>query len=120
MAVPFSRPAYPGSRRRSQQARTQQSQQQTQQNSGRHPITRFLDGQGGIRLDQLSLTSRIAFYALYEAWRLLMDLTQQSTQSLSDQTSQPSQNYNSATSGKLMMKKNQHGKKKFFHQHKIF
>ena len=114
MAVPFSRPAYPGSRRRSQQARTQQSQQQqqSQQNSGRHPITRFLDGQGGIRLDQLSLTSRIAFYALYEAWRLLMDLTQQSTQSLSDQTSQPSQHYNSATSGKLIKKK--YHEKNFF------
>ena len=69
MAVPFSRPAYPDHRRSSR--RPQAASQQPAQ----HPITRFLDGRGGIRLDQLSLTSRIAFYALYEAYRLLMDLT---------------------------------------------
>ena len=88
MAVPFSRPAYPGgSRRRSQQQRAQQTQQP--QTTSQRQITRFLDGQGGIRLDQLSLTSRIAFYALYEAYRLLMDLTQQSQQS--NGTQQPQQ-----------------------------
>jgi hypothetical protein len=43
-----------------------------------HPISRFLYGDGQIHLDSLSLTSRIAFYALYEAWRLLQDLTQAS------------------------------------------
>merc|ERR1712141_850544 len=86
MAVPFSRPAYPGSRRRAQQAHPRSQQQQTtqqQQQNNRHPITRFLDGQGGIQLDQLSLTSRIAFYALYEAYRLLTDLTQSSQQRIS-------------------------------------
>lgn len=86
MAVPFSRPAYPGSRRRAQQAHPrsqQQTTQQQQQQNNRHPITRFLDGQGGIQLDQLSLTSRIAFYALYEAYRLLTDLTQSSQQRIS-------------------------------------
>merc|ERR1711884_729446 len=65
MAVPFSRPAYPRARR----PRDQPQQPQA------HPITRFLEGRGGIRLDQLSFTSRVAFYALYEAYRLLMDLT---------------------------------------------
>ena len=69
MAVPFSRPAYPRPPRRNQ---TNQNQNQVQ---NQHPITRFLDGRGNINLDQLSLTSRIAFYALYEAYRLLMDLT---------------------------------------------
>ena len=86
MAVPFSRPAYPGSRRRAQQAHPRSQQptttSQQNQNNNRHPITRFLDGQGGIRLDNLSLTSRIAFYALYEAYRLLTDLTQSSQQSI--------------------------------------
>lgn len=78
MAVPFSKPAYPGGapRRRRPQQQQQQEQQQQQQE---HPITRFLHGQGGIQLDQLSLTSRIAFYALYEAWRLLQDLTNTNT-----------------------------------------
>ena len=59
MAVPFSRPAYPRARR---------PREQPQQPQG-HPITRFLEGRGGIRLDQLSFTSRVAFYALYEAYR---------------------------------------------------
>ena len=76
MAVPFSRPAYTGHYRARQARAQQQQQQQQQQNQAQqHPITRFLDGRGGIRLDQLSLTSRIAFYALYEAYRLLVDLT---------------------------------------------
>ena len=89
MAVPFSRPAYPGgSRRRSQQQRAQQTQQP--QTTSQRQITRFLDGQGGIRLDQLSLTSRIAFYALYEAYRLLMDLTQPQSQQSHNRT-QPQQ-----------------------------
>lgn len=65
MAVPFSRPAYP---RRPQPS-------QNQRPNPRPSITSFLNGQSGIQLDQLSLTSRIAFYALYEAYRLLMDLT---------------------------------------------
>ena len=73
MAVPFSKPAY-NAHYRARQARAQQQQaQQSQQHQNQ--ITRFLDGNGGIRLDQLSLTSRIAFYALYEAYRLLVDLT---------------------------------------------
>ena len=100
MAVPFSRPCYTGtnnnsgsgssSRRRprgrpSQQPQPQQNQQhqhqqesnnQHQQHNQDHPVTRFLYGDGQIHLDSLSLTSRIAFYALYEAWRLLQDLTQ--------------------------------------------
>ena len=73
MAVPFSKPAY-NAHYRARQARAQAQQQQQQQNQ-QNTITRFLDGNGGMRLDQLSLTSRIAFYALYEAYRLLVDLT---------------------------------------------
>ena len=73
MAVPFSKPAY-NAHYRARQARAQQYQQQQQQQQ-QNTITRFLDGNGGMRLDQLSLTSRIAFYALYEAYRLLVDLT---------------------------------------------
>lgn len=100
MAVPFSRPCYTGTsnnsgsgssnRRRprgrpSQQPQPQpQNNQQNQQDSHHqqqqqnqdHPVTRFLYGDGQVHLDSLSLTSRIAFYALYEAWRLLQDLTQ--------------------------------------------
>ena len=100
MAVPFSRPCYTGTsssnnnsatynnnrrphrraRQQQQQQQQQQSQQQQQQqqlqpNSQVHPVTRFLYGDGHIQLDNLSLTSRIAFYALYEAWRLLQDLS---------------------------------------------
>lgn len=59
MAVPFSRPAYPRARRPREEPQQPQA----------HPITRFLEGRGGIRLDQLSFTSRVAFYALYEAYR---------------------------------------------------
>ena len=74
MAVPFSKPAY-NAHYRARQARAQAQQQQQQQQNQQNTITRFLDGNGGMRLDQLSLTSRIAFYALYEAYRLLVDLT---------------------------------------------
>ena len=99
MAVPFSKPCYSGSgsagRRRPararpssqhpQQQQLQQSQQQQQNQPNpqsqlerhhEHPVTRFLYGDGQIHLESLSLTSRVAFYALYEAWRLLQDLTQ--------------------------------------------
>ena len=99
MAVPFSKPCYTGisgsgsNRRRPRGRQSQQQQQQPQhhqqqlqpsqqqqqsqlQRNNEHPITRFLYGDGQIQLDRLSLTSRIAFYALYEAWRLLQDLTQ--------------------------------------------
>jgi len=96
MAVPFSRPCYSGTssncgsgssnrrpHRRPQQQQQQQQQQPKQQQQSLqrnqdHPVTRFLYGDGQIQLDNLSLTSRIAFYALYEAWRLLQDLTAQS------------------------------------------
>ena len=95
MAVPFSRPCYSGTssnsgsgssnrrpHRRPQQQQQQQQQQPKQQQSPQrnqdHPVTRFLYGDGQIQLDNLSLTSRIAFYALYEAWRLLQDLTARS------------------------------------------
>ena len=92
MAVPFSRPAYPRSQQRAQQTRSQQQQQQHQRSAGQR-IAQFLEGQGGLRLDQLSLTSRIAFYALYEAYRLLQDLTngQQNNRVSYEQHGEPQQ-----------------------------
>ena len=89
MAVPFSKPAY-NAHYRARQARAQAQQQQQQQNQ-QHTITRFWDGNGGMRLDQLSLTSRIAFYALYEAYRLLVDLTNTNQQQNPQQQQQQPQ-----------------------------
>ena len=108
MAVPFSRPLYPGGPprrvgppRRGRQhyshhrihptqqpdpvtreyqrqypdpaASTSGSQQNNNQHQ--HPIARFLYGDGVIQLDRLNRVTRLAFFALYEAWRLLQDLS---------------------------------------------
>ena len=88
MAVPFSRPQYnsgsgfflppmPMWRRRRprphQQPRQHQQQDQNHQASA-SPIEQLLSGDR-LDLSGLSFTSRLAFYALYEAWRLLQDLT---------------------------------------------
>ncbi len=77
MAVPFSRPAYPGQRRVRRPTTTNNQQGSNPSDGHQTSFLRFLEGRGNLRLDQLSLTSRIAFYALYEAYRLLMDLTNQ-------------------------------------------
>ena len=112
MAVPFSKPLYPGgpprrvgpprrgqtqnqqqninTRRPSNgnhqaaprhhtqapEPRPQQQQQTSQHQRYQHPIERFLYGDGVIQLDRLSRVTRIAFYALFEAWRLLQDSAQ--------------------------------------------
>ena len=74
MAVPFSRPRQPQRRQRHpaqpQGGRPQQQTEPTYQ----HPIARFLYGDGAVQLDRVSRLTRITFYALYEAWRLLQDL----------------------------------------------
>ena len=118
MAVPFSKPLYPGgpprrvgpprrgqtqnqqqninTRRPSNgnhqaaprhhtqapEPRPQQQQQTPQHQRYQHPIERFLYGDGVIQLDRLSRVTRIAFYALFEAWRLLQDLSPNQTRSL--------------------------------------
>ena len=115
MAVPFSKPLYPGGpprrvgppRRRNQHQHEHQlnngpRHNQTEPSSGphnhqqlpeqttmnpnqqnyQHPIERFLYGDGVIQLDRLSRVTRIAFYALFEAWRLLQDLSPNQTRSI--------------------------------------
>ena len=127
MAVPFSKPLYPGGpprrvgppRRRTQHQHEHQSnnrprhnqtgqtsehhnQQQLpeqtstnpNQQNYQHPIERFLYGDGVIQLDRLSRVTRIAFYALFEAWRLLQDLSPNQTRSITQGHDIPSQNIN--------------------------
>ena len=123
MAVPFSKPLYPGGpprrigpqgRGRSQhhQQRTntqrpsnqqyepahqhqnqfpEQTSTQPQQNY-QHPIERFLYGDGVIQLDRLSRVTRLAFYALFEAWRLLQDLSPNQTRSITQGQANQHQN----------------------------
>ena len=86
MAVPFSRPQYhSGSgvflpptpmrhRRRHRPHHPRQHQQRELHQSSASPIEQLLNGDR-LDLSGLSFTSRLAFYALYEAWRLLQDLT---------------------------------------------
>ena len=81
MAVPFSRPQYHGGSGvflppmpMRQRRRPRQHQQQQGQQSSASPIEQLLSGDRH-DLSGLSFTSRLAFYALYEAWRLLQDLT---------------------------------------------
>ena len=72
MAVPFSRPCYPRNPRNPRRGSTTARQQAQQPQE--HPIARFLYGDGMMHLDRLNRLTRITFYALYEAWRLLQDL----------------------------------------------
>ena len=85
MAVPFSRPQYaagsgvfrppmPMRSRRRRPGLQPPRQQQHPQSQGALPIQRLLNGDH-LDLRGLSFTSRLAFYALYEAWRLLQNLT---------------------------------------------
>ena len=125
MAVPFSKPLYPGGpprrvgppRRRNQHHHENQSNNgprhnQNEQSPGhpnhqqlpeqttvnlnqqnyQHPIERFLYGDGVIQLDRLSRVTRIAFYALFEAWRLLQDLSPNQTRSITQGHDNPQQN----------------------------
>ena len=103
MAVPFSKPSYPGGppRRMGPPRRNRQNNQRHyktphqqynpapqhhtpfpgtstphhQPNQYYHPIANFLYGDGVIQLDRLNRVTRLAFFALYEAWRLLQDLS---------------------------------------------
>ena len=119
MAVPFSKPLYPGGpprrvgppRRRNQHqhpsnTRPRQHDQTSEHHNHQqlpeqtpnpqnyqHPIERFLYGDGVIQLDRLSRVTRIAFYALFEAWRLLQDLSPNQTRSITQ--GQDSQHQNS-------------------------
>ena len=82
MAVPFSRPRQPHQRRQRQPGAQAQGQIRPQQGlpqvpQYQHPIARFLYGDGQLQLDRVGRLTRITFYALYEAWRLLQDLTPQ-------------------------------------------
>ena len=72
MAVPFSRP-----RQANRSSAGQHAQPQPQY---QHPIARFLYGDGVMNLDRVNRLTRITFYALYEAWRLLQELTPQEQQ----------------------------------------
>ena len=121
MAVPFSKPLYPGgpprrvgpprrgrpnqsqqnNNNRPTQQREQPAPQQhnqmfpeqtsSHQNGYQHPIERFLYGDGVIQLDRLSRVTRLAFYALFEAWRLLQDLSPNQTRSIAQ--GQDNQNF---------------------------
>eukprot|EP00096_Caligus_rogercresseyi_P000425 TRINITY_DN1087_c1_g1_i1.p1 TRINITY_DN1087_c1_g1~~TRINITY_DN1087_c1_g1_i1.p1 ORF type:complete len:262 (+),score=73.94 TRINITY_DN1087_c1_g1_i1:48-788(+) len=80
MAVPFSRPASstassPSERRRRRELLA----------GGQRDLRSALP-LAGSSLDSLGLTSRITFYALYEAWRLLQEVTR----SLSNPSTPPS------------------------------
>ena len=86
MAVPFSRPQYAAgsgvfrppmpmrSRRRRPGLQPPRQQQQHPPQPCALPIQQLLNGDH-LDLRGLSFTSRLAFYALYEAWRLLQNLT---------------------------------------------
>ena len=141
MAVPFSKPLYPGGpprrvgppRRRNQQQpehqsnngprhhqtdqspehhNSQQLPEQTSTNPSnyQHPIERFLYGDGVIQLDRLSRVTRIAFYALFEAWRLLQDLSPNQTRSITQgQDTQQQNNFGyQITSGSTQIPGNNH------------
>ena len=77
MAVPFSRPRYTGNNNANgNNNRGGNNANATFGRRRRHPVEQLING-GEIPFDlsSLSFTSRIAFYALYEAWRLLQDIT---------------------------------------------
>ena len=137
MAVPFSKPLYPGGppRRVGPPRRRNQHQPEHQSNNGprhhqtdqspehqqqlpeqtstnpsnyQHPIERFLYGDGVIQLDRLSRVTRIAFYALFEAWRLLQDLSPNQTRSITQgQDTQQQNNFGyQITSGSTQLSGN--------------
>uniref|UniRef100_A0A0K2SXK2 Uncharacterized protein n=1 Tax=Lepeophtheirus salmonis TaxID=72036 RepID=A0A0K2SXK2_LEPSM len=86
MAVPFSRPEYSPSARRRRRSSTHPSGASPPRSNRRNSPANILashfatGGRAsnlplGLSLESLSLTSRITFYALYEAWRLLQEVT---------------------------------------------